>query len=276
MKIRIAVVQLQPILNDPGKNLDVIKDYIQMIMTDHDETDLILFPELATTGYECGDRFYDFAEIFETGPTCEELGELASKHRVNIVYGFPEEDPHMKGVLYNSAGVIDRDGNPVGVYRKVHLFAGEKHFFRPGDSYPVYKLDFGKIGIMICWDTLYPEVARCIALQGADLLLIPTNWEHPYEDEWDFMTSARAFDNTLHLAAANRIGKDISLSFFGHSRILDPLGKKIQVLDEEKEGVLFAEIDLALTRKLRKEYWTQLSERRNDTFGILVKNYIDI
>jgi predicted amidohydrolase len=270
--MKIAVVQTEPKLNELKYNLSKILKTIEKIMTENEDTNLILLPELATTGYECGKRFYDFAEVMGKGACFTAISELAKKYHVNIVYGFPEEDPVIKGVLYNSAGVIDSNGTAVGTYRKVHLFAGEKNYFRPGSEYPVFNLYIGKIGIMICLDTLFPEVARCLAVQGADLLLVSTNWEKPYDAEWDFMTSARAFDNTLHLAAANRIGHDIDLGFFGHSRILDPLGKPIQTLDAEEEGVLHAEIDLNETRKLRSEYWTQLTERRSDTFGLLVKD----
>ena len=179
----------------------------------------------------------------------------------------------MKGVLYNSAALIDNQGIPVGVYRKVHLFGPEKLVFRPGSAYPVFNLEIGNIGIFICWDALFPEVARIYALHGADLLAVCSNWEIPYRKEWDFITSARAFDNTLHLAASNRTGKDKTLSFFGHSRILDPLGNVITELGEETESFKTAKIDTNETKKMRSKYWTQLADRRPDTYGVLACEY---
>ena len=273
MKMHLAAVQIQPILCDRNRNIDKLQHYVELIMKEHVKTDLIIFPELVTSGYECGDEFYNLCEKPGKGPSQDAVKKLAKQFKVNIIFGFPEEDQNIDGILYNSVAVIDRDGLFKGIYRKVHLFAGEKHFFRPGSFYPVFELDIGKVGIMICWDALYPEVARCLAIHGAELLVVCTNWEDPYENEWDFMTSARAFDNTLHLAAANRIGKDKELSFFGHSRILDPLGKEIKTLNDRKEDFIHCEIDTDLTRKLRTEYWTQLLERRIDTYGPLIEEY---
>lgn len=155
---------------------------------------------------------------------------------------------------------------------RAHLFAEESLVFRPGCDYPVFKTKVGNIGIMIYWDTLFPEVARIYAIQGADLLVVSTNWGKPYSKEWDLMTTARAFDNTLHLAAANRIGTDKRLTFFGHSRILGPLGNVLVKIDEEVEAYASARIDYDMTRKLRKE-WTQLKDRRPDTYEILTQKY---
>ena len=107
-----------------------------------------------------------------------------------------------------------------------------------------------------------------------DLLSGSTNWEDPYADDWDLITKARAFDNTLHLVAANRIGNDGgTLSFFGHSKIMDPVGREIAALDEEKEGVISAEIDLSLTQKERARYYTFFRDRRPDVYGEIVKPY---
>ena len=170
--------------------------------------------------------------------------------------------------------LIDSDGKARGTYRKVHPFADEKRWCRAGCGFPVFDTEIGKLGIMICWDTGFPEVARCYALQGVDLLIVSTNWEDPYADDWDLITKARAFDNTLHLVAANRIGNDGgTLSFFGHSKIMDPVGREIAALDEEKEGVISAEIDLSLTQKERARYYTFFRDRRPDVYGEIVKPY---
>ena len=112
------------------------------------------------------------------------------------------------------------------------------------------------------------------ALEGADLLIVSTNWEDPYEEDWDLITKARAFDNTLHLVAANRIGDDGgTLSFFGHSKIISPTGKEIAALDERVEGVISAEIDLSLTQKERARYYTFFKDRRPEAYGDIVKMY---
>ena len=132
---------------------------------------------------------------------------------------------------------------------------------------------------MICWDTAFPEVARTYALRGAQLLVVCTNWEITESEswpmdtaaDWDLVTRARAFDNLLHLVSANRVGVDRGLGFFGHSNIIDPVGKAIESLDEPVEGVIHARIDLGSTEKRRKEYYTIFEDRRPDTYGEVVK-----
>jgi predicted amidohydrolase len=269
--MNVSIVQLEPKRFDKTYNLDKLEHFIHKIVSEQKQSDLIIFPELMTTGYECGDGFYRLAETFPDGPSIKLAAGIARKYNTGIIFGFAEEDPAMKGVLYNSAALIDKRGNPIGTYRKVHLFGEEKLIFRPGWEYPVFKLDIGTVGIMICWDTLFPEAARIYALKGADLLAICTNWEKPYAKEWDFMTSARAFDNTVYVAAANRIGTDDRLSFFGHSRILDPLGNPIVELNEEIESYASAALDTGAIKELRTTYWTQLRDRRPDTYQILTQ-----
>jgi predicted amidohydrolase len=262
---------MAPKVFDKQSNLAKIAHFVKKIAAAEPDNDLIIFPELVTTGYECGGEFSELAEPFPNGPTIDFMARLARQYQTHLIFGFAEKDSGKKGVLYNSAALIDGQGIPAGAYRKVHLFGIEREFFQPGGEYPLFHSEIGRIGIFICWDALFPEVARIYALQGADLLVVCTNWEDPYAQEWDLMASARAFDNTLPLAAANRIGKDNTLSFFGHSRILSPLGQVITELGEGVEAYATAKVDYAETRKLRKQYWTQLAERRPDTYRILTR-----
>lgn len=275
MEITVSCVQLWPKLGDKKKNLEKMKAYIEKTMEDNPNTDLIVFPELMTTGYEgTREQFQSMAETLPDGESMKFIGNLAAKHRVYIVYGFAERDPVHTDILYNSAVLIDKYGEPMGTYRKVHPFAGEKMWCRAGCEFPIFETEIGKLGIMICWDTGFPEVARTYALKGADLLIVSTNWEDPYDEDWDLITKARAFDNTLHLVAANRIGDDgKALSFFGHSKIIGPTGKELAALDERNEGIISAELDLGLTQSERARYYTFFKDRRPDTYGELVKPY---
>ena len=142
------------------------------------------------------------------------------------------------------------------------------------------------IPIWVVWDTAFPEVARIYGLKGADLLIVSTNWEDPYEEEWDpseinsheedwdLITKARAYDNTLHLVAANRVGDDgKTLSFFGRSKVIGPTGREIAALDTREEGILSAEIDLSLTEKKRVQYYTFFKDRVPDAYDEVVKKY---
>lgn len=281
MKVNVACVQMEPELRAVDNNINKMVLFIERVMKEKPETELIVFPELITSGYECGKDFQMLAETVSDGRSMKIIGELAEKYNIHIIYGFPERDPDMRDVLYNSAVLIGNNGNVLGTYRKVHLFASEKEFFRPGCSYPLFDTEIGRIGIMICWDTAFPEVARTYALKGADLIAVSTNWEKPYltevvtknQDDWDLVTRARAFDNCIYLIAANRIGFDETLGFFGRSKIIGPTGEPIRELNEEIEGIISAELDYSIPIKLRYEYYTFFKDRRPDTFSELVRQY---
>ncbi len=274
MKITVSCAQLQPKIGDKTYNLMKMKDYVEKTMIEYPNTNLIVFPELMTTGYEATkDEFQALGEVVPYGESQIFMGELAEKYNIHIIYGFVERDPLLTDILYNAAILIDNRGVALGTYRKVHPFDGEKMWCRAGNNFPVFDTEIGKLGIMICWDTAFPEVARTYALKGADLLIVSTNWEKPYEQDWDLITKARAFDNTLHLVAANRIGDDKTLGFFGRSKIISPIGEEIAALNEEVEGIISAEIDLSLTQKERVRYYTFFKDRRPDTYEEIVRRY---
>ena len=274
MNINVTCVQTYPKTGDFEHNLYKIKGFIDSVMAEKPHTNLIVFPELATTGYEATkEEFHALAEMLPDGKSMKAIGELCAKYKVHVIYGLAEKDTAATDVLYNSAVLIDDTGKALGTYRKVHPFDTEKQWCRPGCNYPLFDTSIGKLGIFICWDTAFPEVARSYALRGADLLIVPTNWEKPYSDDWDLITRARAFDNTLPLVSANRIGDDKTLGFFGHSRIIGPTGKVIATLDEEKEGTISAEIDLSQSRRERVSYYTFFKDRRPDTYDELVRRY---
>ena len=275
MKVTVSCAQLLPKIGDKKYNLEKMKKYVEEIMEKYPETKLIVFPELMTTGYEgTPEMFQELAETLPNGESMKFMGSLAKKYHIHIVYGFAQRDAVLTDVLYNSAVLINSDGEAVGAYQKIHPFADEKKWCRAGCSLPVFDTEIGRLAIMICWDTAFPEVARSYALKGADLLIVSTNWEDPYSDDWDLITKARAFDNTLHLVAANRIGDDgKTLSFFGHSKIIDPIGREIAALDKAEEGIISAEIDLSLTQKERARYYTFFKDRRPDVYGEIVKPY---
>jgi predicted amidohydrolase len=281
MKVNVACAQIEPVRFDVEANVKKMAEFIEKAMAQNPKTDLIIFPELIISGYECGKEFQKMAERVPDGYSMKILGNMAQKHNVHIIYGFPERDQCIDDVLYNAAVFIDNKGEILGTYRKVQLFAAEKESFRPGCEYPIFNTKIGRIGIMICWDTAFPEVARAYALQGADLLVVSTNWEKPYlddvetrnQDDWDLMTRARAFDNCCYLAAANRIGFDETLGFFGRSKIIGPTGVPIKELNEEVEGIISAEIDYTLSHKLRTAYYTFFKDRRPDTFDIIARRY---
>ena len=278
--VNVSCVQMEPRTADYEYNVAKMERFVRRVMEERPETDLIVFPELCTTGYVCtGEEFDAMTRTAAEDLSVRRLGALAAQYGTVIVYGFSERDPDDPAVLYNAAAVIGKDGTLQGTYRKVHPFDTEKKWCKAGGGYPLFEADFGKFGVMICWDTAFPEVARTYALKGARLLVVCTNWEITESEEWpmdtaadwDLVTRARAFDNLLHLVSANRVGNDRGLGFFGHSNIIDPVGRVVESLDEPVEGVIHARIDLSLTEKRRGAYYTIFADRRPDTYGELVK-----
>ena len=281
MKVNVTCVQMEPVLRDFNKNLEKICGFIEKVVSENPQTQLIVFPELITTGYECGKDFQELAETSPDGQSMEVIGKLAKEHHVHVVYGFPERDKNNEAIIYNSAALIDDKGEVKGIYRKVHLFANEKKYFTEGSSFPVFDTSIGKLGMMICWDTAFPEAARSLALKGANLLVVPTNWEKAYltsietnnTKDWDLITRARAMDNCTFLVSANRVGHDETLGFIGRSNIIGPTGEAVEELLDEREGYISAELDYSYPVQLRTEYYTYFEDRKPDAYAELTKKY---
>lgn len=267
--MNVACIQMRPERNNVEKNLEKMKAYIQEAAKK--KVDFIVFPELITSGYECGKRFLELAEPVDSSKSIEYIGKLAKQYSAHVIFGFPELDTLNQQVVYNSVALIDDFGTLKGVYRKAHLFGTEKEHFRPGNQYPVFDTQFGEIAMMICWDTAFPEVARIYALKGAKVIFISTNWENPYSDDWDLAVRSRAADNTVYIVAANRVGRDEKLSFFGHSKVIGPTGKVIQSMDHDQEGLITEKLNLQEIEELREEYYSYFEDRRPETYGELLQ-----
>lgn len=268
-EVTVAVVQMQPVLNEMEDNLLKISEWIEKIATAQ-KTDLIVFPELCTTGYECGVRFTDLAQRVP-GPSVNLIAQRASEYGVHVAFGMPSKEK-VESVLYDSGVLVGPDGDLVGEYRKTHLKGEERLAFRAGFKLPVLETGFGNVGLLLGWDLAFPEVARTYALEGVELLIVLANWELPYSDEWRTYLMARAYENTCYVAAANRIGTDATYSFFGESQIIGPRGQVFAAMDEEIEGYAVARFDLDEVRKAREEF--QILQCRQPTaYRAIVKNY---
>jgi predicted amidohydrolase len=156
--------------------------------------------------------------------------------------------------------MIGPDGEMLGEYRKLHLPGEERLAFRSGYRMPVFETTFGHVGVLLGWDLAFPEVARSLALDGAELLCVCANWGHsPAQDrelfveEWQTFIHARALENALYVAASNRIGEEYSYQFFGDSRVVGPRGGTYAFIDEEIEGYVVASIDLDTVRSTRED-----------------------
>jgi len=268
-QITVAVVQTSPVVERVDINLQRIGQLMDEICRTQ-KTDLIVFPELATTGYECGVRFTDLAERVP-GPTVNLLAQRAADYGTYVVFGMAAKTK-VESVLYDAAIVLGRDGELLGQYNKVHLKGEERLAFRAGFKYPVFEADFGSFGVMIGWDLAFPEVARSLVLDGADLLCVLANWEQARATEWRYYLGSRALENAVFMAAANRVGEDYTIPFAGESLIVGPRGEIHDSAAEPTEGYVVAKIDLDEVRQNREEFQI-IQCREPATYRALVRKY---
>lgn len=239
--IRVAAAQIKPILGDPEKNRRKIARFLEL--AHNDDVDLVVFPELSNSGYNFSSTEQAFAtsENIPGGKTIKLLERMAHEYSMYVVVGINERDDN---ALYNSAVLVGPEGY-VGKYRKVHLFFNEKDIFKRGNRFYVFDTRIVRIGIMICFDWIFPEAARSLALQGAEIIAHPTNLVLPY---WQKMAPLRALENRVYIISANRIGIEGDLTFTGRSIIVSPKGEIIAEASRTHEEIIYADIDLRLAR----------------------------
>ena len=270
MVCNVVCIQTYPFLCDKAKNINKMIELLEKAVNEKPDTQLVVFPELATTGYECGEKFNELAEVIDDkSETVQAFSKVALKHNIHIVLGMAERDANDPEILYNSQLFISNKGEIIGTYRKIHLFDTEKDWFTAGTEYKVFDTEIGRIGLFICYDASFPEVSRILAIKGAELLVHSTNWNKPDDFDMDMYVSVRALENTVYIACCNRIGKDKSLDFFGHTRILDPTGRIISEIKGEVEGYTYASLDYGRINKLKENGYTMLSERRPELYKSL-------
>lgn len=209
----------------------------------------MVFPECALSGYvfeSAADALYATQTV--PGETTEAIGNACRKHNIYAIVGLLERDGE---IIYNSAFVAGPEGL-VANYRKCHLpYLGIDRFTGRGAALPVIDLPFARIGILICYDVRFPEAARSLTLQGADMIVVPTNWPTGAESAPEFLTRARAWENRVYLVACNRVGEERGARFIGRSHAVGPDGKFLVQADGESETLLYADIDPAQARQKR-------------------------
>lgn len=270
----VAIAQFHPRLAESEANLTRIGEIIDHICGAQ-RVNIVVFPELTTTGYECGVKFTELAEPVP-GHTIETLAERAQRYQTYIALGMVIKHK-VESVVYDGAILIDPNGEVAGQYHKVHLKPEERPIFRGGYKFPVFETTFGVIGMLIGWDLAFPEAARSLALDGAELIVAPANWENQSIEEWKTYLRARAFENSLFIAGANRIGDEYTYSFGGESAVMAPRGETLAYVGRDenerpKEAYSIAKIDLDLVKKYREELQIMQS-RQPATYRGVVRNY---
>lgn len=257
--------------------------------------ELVVLQELHNSLYFCQVESTDNFDLAEPipGPSTDYFGQLAKEHGLVLVTSLFER--RAPGLYHNTAVVFDRDGSIAGKYRKMHIPDDpayyEKFYFTPGDlGFHPIKTSIGTLGVQVCWDQWYPEGARLMALQGAELLIYPTaiGWESSDTDEeknrqlcaWQTVQRGHAVANGLPVIAVNRCGwepdpsgQTNGIRFWGHSFVAGPQGEILAEADTE-QALLIVDIDMQRSENVRR-WWPFLRDRRIEEFGGLTKRFID-
>lgn len=249
---------------------------------------IILLPELFERQYFCQERNYDYylyARSLEEDEAVNHFKKVAAELEVVLPISFYEKDIN---VFYNTTAVIDADGSVLGIYRKTHIpddhYYQEKFYFTPGDTgFKVWDTRYGKIGVGICWDQWFPETARGMAVQGAEILFYPTAigsepiLEVDSMPHWRRCMQGHAACNVIPVVAANRIGEEYvepsdenggqksSLVFYGSSFVTDSTGEIVMQASRDKEEIVYGESDLDENRDLRVS-WGLFRDRRPEMY----------
>ncbi len=245
-RFKVAGVQMDIEFAQVKRNLQKME--LKLTETVANGAALTVFPECTTTGY-CFESIDEARQVGESldGPSVARVREWCESKNTMVIFGFLEiENEH----LYNSLALIGPSG-VIGSYRKMHLpFLGVDRFTTPGDRPPeVFQTPDIRIGMNICYDSSFPESARILAIEGADLIALPTNWPPTSGLTADLIPNARALENHVYFMSVNRVGVERGFEFIGKSKICDPRGANLAFENHAEEAILYAEIDPAFARK---------------------------
>ena len=251
--------------------------------------ELIVLQELHNGLYFCQVEDVNNFDLAETipGPSTAFFGELAKEHGVVIVTSLFER--RAPGLYHNTAVVLEKDGDIAGIYRKMHIPDDpgyyEKFYFTPGDlGFKPVETSLGKLGVLVCWDQWYPEAARLMALQGAELLIYPTAIgydPHDTKEEqerqrmaWQTVQRGHAVANGLPVITVNRVGDEDGVPFWGTSFVAGPQGELLYEASTTEEECVIVEVDMQRSEQVRR-WWPFLRDRRIEEYKDITKRFID-
>ena len=276
-KIKIAAIQM-PTVADKMENVRTVKAYLEKIKDE--KPDFVILPEMFCCPYQT-ENFPIYAEE-EGGPVWQQLSAYAKQYGIYLIGGsMPEKDA--EGNVYNTCYVFDREGKQIGKHRKVHLFDidvkggqtfKESDTLTAGDSDTVFDTEFGKMGVMLCFDIRFPELSRMMVNDGARIVFVPAAFNMTTGPaHWELSFRTRALDNQIYMVGCAP-ARDVSAGYisWGHSIVTDPWGRVTGMLDEN-EGILLAELDMDYEEQVREEL-PLLKSRRKDIYQ-LAKNLIN-
>lgn len=270
-KIKIAAIQMSTVA-DKMENVRTVKTYLEKIKDEN--PDFVILPEMFCCPYQT-ENFPIYAEK-EGGPVWQQLSGYAKQYGIYLIGGsMPEKDA--EGNVYNTSYIFDREGKQIGKHRKVHLFDidvkggqtfKESDTLTAGDSDTVFDTEFGKIGVMLCFDIRFPELSRMMVNDGAKVIFVPAAFNMTTGPaHWELSFRTRALDNQIYMVGCAP-ARDVSAGYisWGHSIVTDPWGRVTGMLDEN-EGILLAELDMGYEERVREEL-PLLKSRRKDMYRL--------
>lgn len=270
----VALAQIDVHIGRPERNLKRMLEVLHEAAGN--EAKLVVFPECALPGYcfESLEESRQFAEPVP-GPSTACIAEECRELGIHAIYGLLEADGPR---VFNACALVG-PGGLVGSYRKIHLpHLGVDRFATPGDRpFRVFDIGIAKVGMHICYDGSFPESARCMALDGADVIALPTNWPPGSECTAAFVMNTRALENNVYYLAVNRVGTERGFRFIGQSKACKPDGSTLIEAHHEREEILYASIDVELARRKRlvrvpdKHVIDRFRDRRPEMYGRIVE-----
>jgi len=284
--VTVGLVQMQ---TQPEPQLNLERAVHQVRAAAAQGAQIVCLQELFRSRYFCQTEDTVHFRLAESipGPTTKILGQLAAS--LQIVLIAPVFEQRAPGLYHNSAVIFDTDGRQLGLYRKMHIPDDpayyEKFYFAPGDlGFRSYSTRYGTVGVLICWDQWFPEAARLTALTGADILFYPTaiGWhehEHPevrhaQHEAWELVQRSHAVTNGVFVAAANRVGREGDVMFWGASFVAAPDGQLLARAPHDEEALLLVTCDLTAIATARQN-WPFLRDRRVDAYDALRSRFLD-
>ena len=246
MKVNISLIQIDIIAGEPDKNFSKVKSFLENLPVK--DNHIVILPELWISGYsynklkKCSDYFKANLNI---------LKNIAKNKNINISGSIPWEETNF---FYNRTIFINSNGEISSHYDKIHLFKPleEDKFFKEGENISFVKDNFN-IGLMLCYDLRFPELARKLALKGSDIILVSAEWPLERIEHWRLLNKSRAVENQVFVASCNRVGISYNIEFGGHSTIISPSGNTIAELSTSEESGTF-EIDLSEIKKIKENF----------------------
>lgn len=268
-EVTVALAQISSRIGDKEHNIKEMEKKIKQAK--RKGANLVIFPELALTGYVCRDLVYELAEPVPRGPSIRQITDIAKRENVHTIFGMVEQSAKASAVLHNTAVLIGPRGF-IGKYQKMHLpthsIFEEKRYFRQGYQTPVYETNIGKLGMIICYDIYFPEITRLMRLKGSQLIVCISASPSTRREFFEVLTAARAIENTVFLAFTNLVGIEDGLQFWGGSRLITPSGNIIAQAKYDEEDLIVAKINYSDMKRV-EAFVPTLRDLRPELFNAL-------